>query len=61
MAASLFLEFLARNNALYRDGSKIISDGALVAITLIFEIMHRFLEKAEIIIIIFLKMGLTDG
>ena len=31
---SYFLEFLARNNALYRDDSKIISDGALVAITL---------------------------
>ena len=34
VAASLFLEFLARNNALYRDDNKIISDGALVAITL---------------------------
>lgn len=34
IAASLFLEFLARNNTLYRDDSKIISDGALVAITL---------------------------
>jgi prophage maintenance system killer protein len=34
IAASLFLEFLARNNALYREESKIISDGALVAITL---------------------------
>ena len=34
IAASFFLEFLARNNALYRDDSKIISDGALVAITL---------------------------
>ena len=34
IAASLFLEFLARNNALYRDDSKIISDGALVAITI---------------------------
>ena len=34
IAASLFLEFLARNNALYRNDSKIISDGALVAITL---------------------------
>ena len=34
IAASLFLEFLAKNNALYRDDSKIISDGALVAITL---------------------------
>lgn len=34
IAASLFLEFLARNNALYREDNKIISDGALVAITL---------------------------
>jgi prophage maintenance system killer protein len=34
IAASLFLEFLARNNALYREERKIISDGALVAITL---------------------------
>ena len=34
IAASLFLEFLGRNNALYREGRKIISDGALVAITL---------------------------
>lgn len=31
---SLFLEFLARNNVLYRDDNKIINDGALVAITL---------------------------
>ena len=34
IAASLFLEFLNRNNALFRDGHKAISDGALVAITL---------------------------
>lgn len=34
IAASLFLEFLSRNDALIRDGQKIISDGALVAITL---------------------------
>ena len=34
IAASLFLEFLGKNNALYKDGKKIISDGALVAITL---------------------------
>ena len=34
IAASLFLEFLSRNNALFRDGQKIVSDGALVAITL---------------------------
>ncbi len=31
---SLFLEFLGKNNALIRDGKKVISDGALVAITL---------------------------
>ena len=34
IAASLFLEFLEKNNALFRNGQKIISDGALVAITL---------------------------
>ena len=34
IAASLFLEFLSRNNALIKNGQKIISDGALVAITL---------------------------
>ena len=34
IAASLFLEFLERNRCLYRDGNKIISDGELVAITL---------------------------
>ena len=35
IAASLFLEFLVRNNVLYEKGQKRISDGALVAITLI--------------------------
>ena len=34
IAASLFLEFLVRNNVLYEKGQKRISDGALVAITL---------------------------
>ena len=34
IAASLFLEFLGRNNALFKNGKKVISDGALVAITL---------------------------
>ena len=34
IAASLFLEFLVRNNVLYGKGQKRISDGALVAITL---------------------------
>ncbi|MCQ2512803.1 MAG: Fic family protein [Lachnospiraceae bacterium] len=34
IAASLFLEFLERNNALYRNGHKRIGDGEIVAITL---------------------------
>lgn len=34
IAASLFLEFLDRNDYLYKDGEKRISDGELVAITL---------------------------
>ena len=34
IAASLFLEFLERNHALFFDGSKRIGDGELVAITL---------------------------
>lgn len=34
IAASLFLEFLYRNNFLYKNGEKRISDGALVAIIL---------------------------
>ncbi len=34
IAASLFLEFLDRNNALFIDGTKRLSDGTLVAITL---------------------------
>ena len=33
IAASLFLEFLNKNNFLYKDGTKRISDGAVVAIT----------------------------
>ena len=34
IAASLFLEFLDKNNALFIDGVKRLSDGTLVAITL---------------------------
>lgn len=48
IAASLFLEFLARNNALYKDGVKIISDGALVAITLM--IAESRAEEKEIMV-----------
>ena len=45
---SLFLEFLARNNALYRDDNKIISDGALVAITLM--IAESIPEEKDIMV-----------
>ena len=34
IAASIFLEFLDKNNALVIDGRKRLSDGTLVAITL---------------------------
>ena len=34
IAASLFLEFLDKNNALFQDGEKRLSDGTIVAITL---------------------------
>ena len=54
---SLFLEFLARNNALYRDDNKIISDGALVAITLM--IAESRPEEKDIMVILvmnFLRM-----
>ena len=34
IAASLFLEFLDKNDALFLDGEKRLSDGTLVAITL---------------------------
>ena len=40
IAASLFLEFLVRNNVLYEKGQKRISDGALVAITLMLSLIH---------------------
>lgn len=34
IAASLFLEFLNKNNTLFQNGIKRLSDGTLVAITL---------------------------
>lgn len=45
IAASLFLEFLERNNALFRNGQKVISDGELVAITLM--IAESLAEEKE--------------
>lgn len=48
IAAALFLYFLNQNNALYNDGNKIISDSALVAITLM--IAESRPEEKEIMI-----------
>ena len=41
IAASLFLEFLARNNILYKADQKRVSDGALVAITLMIRVRSK--------------------
>ena len=57
IAASLFLEFLWGNNALFRDNRKIISDGQLVALTLM--IAESRPEEKEImtsLVMNFLKM-----
>lgn len=48
IAASIFLYFLDRNSLLYRNGSKILSDSALVAITIL--IAESKPEEKEIII-----------
>lgn len=48
IAAALFLYFLNQNNALYNNGNKIISDSALVAITLM--IAESRPEEKEIMI-----------
>lgn len=48
IAAALFLYFLNQNNALYNDGKKIISDSAVVAITLM--IAESRPEEKEIMI-----------
>lgn len=48
IAAAIFLHFLNRNNALYKEGRKIISDSALVAITLM--IAESRAEEKDIMI-----------
>lgn len=48
IAASLFLEFLDRNDFLYKNGEKRISDGALVAITLM--IAESIPEEKDIMV-----------
>jgi hypothetical protein len=51
------LEFLERNNALYKGDKKIISDGALVAITLmIAESRPEEKESMVALVMNFLKM-----
>ena len=56
IAASLFLEYLYRNEALYKDGRKRISDGALVAITL----MIAESDPEEMDIMVSLVMGILN-
>ena len=48
ISAALFLEFLNKNNSLFRNGEKIISDSALVAITLM--VAESKPEEKEIMI-----------
>ena len=48
IAASIFLYFLDRNSLLYKEGNKILSDSALVAITIL--IAESKPEEKEIII-----------
>ena len=48
IGATLFLEFLNRNNMLFKDGKKIITDSALVAITLM--VAESKAEDKEIIV-----------
>ncbi len=48
IAASLFLEFLDKNNVLFLDGEKRLSDGTLVAITLM--IAESKADEKEIMI-----------
>lgn len=53
IGATLFLEFLNRNNLLFKDGRKIISDSALVAITLM--VAESKAKDKEIIISLILN------
>lgn len=48
IAASLFLEFLNKNNALFVDGIKVISEGELVAVTLM--IAESLPEEKDIMV-----------
>lgn len=48
IAASMFIYFLYKNNLLYKNGNKIISDSSLVAITIL--IAQSKPEEKEIII-----------
>lgn len=54
IAASLFLEFLDRNNALFVNGEKKISDGALVAITLM--IAESRPEEKEVMVTLVMNL-----
>ena len=59
IAASLFLEFLYKNNALYVNGIKRISDGALVAVTLM--IAESNPEEKDIMVsLVMIILSLAD-
>ena len=58
IAASLFLEFLSRNKALFMNGRKIISDGALVAITLM--IAESDPKEKDIMIMVVMNLLKVD-
>lgn len=59
IGASIFLEFLNKNNALRRNGSQVISDSALVAITLMVA-ESRPEEKETMVTLIMNFLGGND-
>lgn len=58
IAAAVFLEFLNKNNALYKNQKKVITDSALVAITLL--IAESKPEEKEVMISLIMHFILMD-
>ena len=58
IAASIFLYFLDRNNVLYKNNNKILSDSSLVAITIL--IAESKPDEREIIIKLIMNFLLID-
>lgn len=59
IAASIFLHFLDRNNVLYKDNNKILSDSSLVAITIL--IAESKPDEREIIIKLIMNFLLMNN